>query len=42
LEITELEEILGKQKGTDNVIVMGDFNALVGEGKEDRVVGKFG
>src|SRR6478609_8853994 len=38
----QLEEILGKQKGTDNVIVMGDFNAVVGEGKEDRVVGKFG
>src|SRR6476469_5900196 len=38
----QLEEILAKQKGTDNVIVMGDFNAVVGEGKEDRVVGKFG
>ena len=38
----QLEEKLGKQKGTDNVIVMGDFNAVVGEGKEDRVVGKFG
>src|SRR6476619_642208 len=38
----QLEEILGKQKGTDNVIVMGDFNAVVGEGKEDRVVRKFG
>src|SRR6476661_696398 len=38
----QLDEILGKQKGTDNVIVMGDFNAVVGEGKEDRVVGKFG
>src|SRR6476661_7368130 len=38
----QLEEILGKQKGTDNVIVMGDFNAVVGEGKEDRVVEKFG
>src|SRR6478609_6334285 len=36
----QLEEILGKQKGTDNVIVMGDFNA--GEGTRDRVVGKFG
>jgi len=35
----QLEEILGKQKGTDNVIVMGDFNAVVGEGKEDRVGG---
>src|SRR6476661_6816798 len=41
----QLEEILGKQKGTDNVIVMGNFNAVVGEDKEDkedRVVGKFG
>src|SRR6476619_6689441 len=38
----QLEKILGNQKGTDNVIVMGDFNAVVGEGKEDRVVGKFG
>src|SRR6476619_4547383 len=38
----QLEEILGKQKGTYNVIVMGDFNAVVGEGKEDTVVGKFG
>ena len=38
----QIEEILGKQKGTDNVIVMGDFNAVVGEGKEERVVGKFG
>ena len=37
----QLEEILGKQKGTDNVIFMGDFNAVVGEGKEDRAVGKF-
>src|SRR6476469_3120383 len=34
----QLEEILGKQKGTDNIIVMGDFNAVVGEGKVDRVV----
>src|SRR6476661_7622567 len=25
----QLGEILGKQKGTDNVIVMGDFNAVV-------------
>src|SRR6478609_7005701 len=38
----QLEEILGKQKGTDNLIVMGDFNAVVGKGKEDSVVEKFG
>src|SRR6476469_8633140 len=38
----QLEEILGKQTGTDNVIVMGNFNAVVGEVIEDRVIGKFG
>src|SRR6478609_1177978 len=38
----QLEQILVKQKGTDNVILMGDFNAVVGEGKVDRMVGKFG
>src|SRR6476619_4941131 len=38
----QLEEILGKQKGTNNAIVMGGFNAVIGEDKEDRVVGKFG
>src|SRR6476469_10596842 len=38
----QLEEIVGKRKGTDNVIVMGDFNAVGREGKEDRAVGKFG
>src|SRR6476619_4301189 len=30
----QLEEILGKQKGTDIVIVKWDFNAVVGEGEE--------
>src|SRR6476469_10544534 len=38
----QLEEILGRQTGTDNVIVMGDINAVVGGGKEDRVLGKWG
>src|SRR6476469_4076439 len=38
----QLEEILDKQKGTDSVIVMGNFNAVVEEGKEDRVVENFG
>src|SRR6478609_5799263 len=38
----QLEKILDKQKGTDNVIVMEDFNAVIGEGKEGTVVQKFG
>ena len=38
----QLEAILGKQKGIDNVNIMGDYNAVVGEGRENRVVEKFG
>src|SRR6476469_6421101 len=38
----QLEKILVKLKGTDIAIDMEDFNARVGEGKEDRVIGKFG
>lgn len=38
----KIEELVDKQKGSDNVIVMGDWNAVVGEGREDNVVGQFG
>src|SRR6478609_1519686 len=38
----QLEEILGKRKRNRQRYCYGDFNAVVGEGKEDRVVGKFG
>ena len=38
----QIEEIIGKQKGRENVIVMGDFNAVVGEGSEGKVIGKYG
>ncbi len=38
----QLEEILSKQKGTDCVVVMGDMNAVVGEGRDEKEVGKFG
>ena len=38
----QTEEIIGKQKGRENVIVMGDFNAIVGEGSEGKVIGKYG
>src|SRR5215471_400986 len=38
----QLEELLEKQKGRDNVLILGDWNAVVGEGKEGKEVGKFG
>jgi len=38
----QIEEIIGKQKGRENVIVMGDFNAIVGEESEGKVIGKYG
>jgi len=38
----QIEDIVDKQKGTDYVIVMGDWNAVVGEGREGNEVGQFG
>ena len=38
----QIENIIGKKKGNTNVIVMGDFNASVGEGNAKKVVGKYG
>ena len=38
----QLDEIVCKQKGTDYVVIMGDMNAVVGEGRNEMEVGKFG
>ena len=38
----QLDEIVYKQKGTDYVVIMGDMNAVVGEGRDEMEVGKFG
>jgi Reverse transcriptase (RNA-dependent DNA polymerase) len=37
-----LEAILDRTKGTDYVMIMGDWNAVVGEGKEGKSIGKYG
>ncbi len=37
-----LEEILNKQKGTNHVVLMGDWNAVIGEGKDGSWVGNYG
>ena len=37
-----IEEVIKYVKGDENLIVMGDWNAIVGEGKVDKIVGKFG
>ena len=37
-----IEGILEKTKGTDYTILMGDWNASVGEGRELNIVGKYG
>ena len=38
----KLEEMIKKQKGTDYLVVMGDWNAVVGEGEPDECVGQYG
>ncbi|XP_025419604.1 craniofacial development protein 2-like [Sipha flava] len=37
-----IEELMKHTKPHDNVIIMGDFNAIVGESGEGREVGDFG
>ncbi|XP_050527983.1 craniofacial development protein 2-like [Daktulosphaira vitifoliae] len=37
-----LDELLGITRDSDNVIIMGDFNAVVGEGQDNQIVGKHG
>ena len=41
----KIEKIMDKEKGCSNVIIMGDFNASVGEGNDEndnKVIGKYG
>ena len=38
----KVEELINEEKGKCNVIVMGDWNAVVGEGQDGQNVGKYG
>jgi len=38
----KIERCLENIKGTDYVVVMGDWNAVVGEGEQEGIIGKFG
>jgi hypothetical protein len=38
----EIEKLIGEEKGTDYLIVMGDWNAVLGEGREGNEVGSYG
>lgn len=38
----ELGELLKEVKRSDNLIIMGDWNAIVGEGREGAITGDFG
>ena len=37
-----IDELLKETDGKDCTIIMGDFNAMVGEGSEEQNVGKYG
>ena len=38
----EIEMLLETEKGNDNIIIMGDWNAVVGESKDGNEVGSYG
>lgn len=38
----DIADLLKHTKPHDNVIIMRDFNAIVGEGREGKEVGDFG
>ena len=37
-----IEELIAKDKGKDYVVIMGDWNAVVGEGREGKEIGEHG
>lgn len=39
---TGIDELMKHKKPHDNIIIMGDPDAVVGEGREGRVVGDYG
>jgi len=38
----ELNDLMNTVKGEENLIILGDFNASVGEGRKSYIVGKYG
>ena len=38
----QLDCLIKAEKGNDNLIVMGDWNCIIGEGKDENEVGAFG
>lgn len=38
----ELNNLIDQTKSEDNVIIIGDMNATVGEGRDESIVGEFG
>jgi len=38
----QIEELIKGEKATDQVIIMGDWNAVVGEGREGNEIGEYG
>ena len=37
-----IEELMAKENGKDYVVIMGDWNAVVGEGREGKEIGEYG
>jgi hypothetical protein len=40
--VEEVYELIKHVKGDENLIILGDWNAIVGEGKDGRITGNYG
>ena len=38
----QLNDLIEEEKGSDNLVVMGDWNSVIGEGQDGKEVGAFG
>lgn len=38
----QMEELIGSGRGNEYLVIMGDWNAVVGEGKDGNVIGGYG
>ena len=38
----DITKVIKKARGEENLIILGDWNAVIGEGQDGRILGKYG